>query len=105
MIVAANQWFDKSILTESSIKEFYFPSVNLENLEKFKKEFFKNPEDVLLRSFSSILQNISGRYYAPRGKKIKKMILLLTTQRKAQKTTLGGCVIEKVNETVIISKE
>ena len=40
LIVAANQWFDKSILTESSIKEFYFPSVNLENLEKFKKDFF-----------------------------------------------------------------
>ena len=82
-------------------------SIYIKNKHSYliKKEFFKNPEDVLLRSFSSILQNISGRYYAPRGKKIKKMILLLTTQRKAQKTTLGGCVIEKVNETVIISKE
>lgn len=34
LIIAANQWFDKTILSESSIKNFYFPSVNLKNLEK-----------------------------------------------------------------------
>ncbi len=58
LIVAANQWFDKSILTESSIKEFYFPSVNLENLEKFKKDFFKihnyKPNEVGILAYDCI---------------------------------------------------
>ena len=54
---------------------------------------------------SMILNNLSGRYYAPRGKKIKRLTLLMTSENRAKKTTLGGCVIEKVYETVIISKE
>ena len=60
---------------------------------------------VLLRSISEILKNLSGRYYAPRGKKIKRLISMMTSQNKAKKTTLGGCVIEKVHETVKINKE
>ena len=70
-----------------------------------KKNFFNNPDEVLLRSLSKILQNLSGRYYAPRGKKIKRLILMIKSQKKVQKTTLGGCVLQKVHETVIINKE
>ena len=40
LIMSANQWFDKSILEESSIKKFYFPSINLKNFIKFKEKFF-----------------------------------------------------------------
>mgnify|MGYP003320442426 FL=1 len=29
----------------------------------------------------------------------------MTSRNKAEKTTLGGCVIEKVYETVVINKE
>ena len=76
-------------------KNFYF----------IKKEFFGNPEDILIRSIGIILQKISGRYYAPRGKKIKRLMTLMSSQKKALKTTLGGCVLKKVNETVIIYKE
>ena len=70
-----------------------------------KKFFFNNPDEVLLRSLSKILQNLSGRYYSPRGKKIKRLILMIKSQKKVQKTTLGGCVLQKVHETVIINKE
>ena len=80
----------------------YFKKKQSYFLNKF---FFLNPEEILLRSISMILNNLSGRYYAPRGKKINRLTLLMTSQNKAEKTTLGGCVIEKVYETVIISKE
>ncbi len=84
-----------------------------ENVTYFKKKqsyflnkfFFMNPEEVILRSISTILKNLSGRYYPPRGKKIKRLILLMTSQNKSKKTTLGGCIFEKVHETVIINKE
>ena len=41
LIITANQWFDNSILTETSIKSFYFPSINLKNFKSFNQKFFK----------------------------------------------------------------
>ena len=84
-----------------------------ENATYFKKKqsyflnkfFFLNSEEVILRSISTILKDLSGRYYPPRGKKIKRLILLMNSKNKTKKTTLGGCVIEKVHETVIINRE
>ena len=44
------------------------------------------------------------KYYAVRGKKIDKVINDIMRDRLS-KATLGGCIIEKINQTVIISKE
>ena len=44
------------------------------------------------------------KYYAARGKKIVKLIDDIKRDRLS-KATLGGCIIEKINQTVIISKE
>ena len=53
----------------------------------------------------TILKNISGRYYAPRGKKLEGLISRLNSENNLKKTTLGGCILEKIHHTVIISKE
>ena len=38
LIVTSNQWFDQSLLSETSIKSFYFPSINnFKNFKNFKK--------------------------------------------------------------------
>ena len=39
LIVTVNQWFDKSIFLENSIKNLYYPSVEIKNFEKYKKIF------------------------------------------------------------------
>ena len=39
--ITLNQWFDESLLNETSSHPIYYPSVNKKNLEKFKKKFFK----------------------------------------------------------------
>ncbi len=92
----------------------YYSNKNIrENTIYFKKtrrfflnkNFFKCPDEVLFRSLTMILRDISGRYYSPRGKKIKRLILLMSSQNKAKKTTLGGCVFEKIHQTVVIYKE
>ena len=58
LIVAANQWFDDSILSETSIKSFYFPSINLKNFKRFNKNFFKNyeykPSEITILSYDAI---------------------------------------------------
>ena len=47
---------------------------------------------------------VGESYYPVRGKKIEKIIKEI--QKKGYfKVTLGGCIIEKVNQTVILIKE
>ena len=58
LIIAANQWFDDSILSESSVKNFYFPSIDLNNLKKYRKKFYDfygyKPNDITILSYDSI---------------------------------------------------
>ena len=39
--ITLNQWFDESLLKETSLQPIYFPSINKENYEDFKLEYFK----------------------------------------------------------------
>tara|TARA_Y100000992_G_scaffold195840_1_gene133169 strand:+ start:1264 stop:2292 length:1029 start_codon:yes stop_codon:yes gene_type:complete len=68
------------------------------------KNFFQQPYEVIFRSFSDSIGLIGGRYYSVRGKKIDK-ILNEIRENSFLKGTLGGCILEKVNQTIIISKE
>ena len=66
--------------------------------------FFINTEEIALRSFTKILQNISGRYFPARGKRVSN-ILDQIRHKSIAKTTIGGCVIEKIENSVVIYKE
>ena len=39
--ITFNQWFDESLLNETSIQPIYYPSINKKNLENFESKFFK----------------------------------------------------------------
>ena len=39
-LITLNQWFDKSLLKENSSQPIYYPSINKNNLDNFKKKFF-----------------------------------------------------------------
>ena len=69
------------------------------------KDFFAQPNEIILRSFIKVIQTISRNYYPPRGKSIKNLIIEIKSKKNKKKFTLGGCIFEKINETVIISKE
>ena len=66
--------------------------------------FSEEAEEIIFKSFSDILSLVSGTYYPPRSKKI---INLINRVRKDQfnKSTLGGCVIEKKDSFILISAE
>ena len=68
------------------------------------KEFFQQPYEVILRSLSDSIKLIGKNYYAVRGRKLDKIIREIENN-SLSKSTLGGCIIEKVNQTLIISKE
>ena len=67
-------------------------------------DFFSSTDEIILRSFTKILQDISGRYFPARGKSVSKIIDQIR-QKSILKTTIGGCVIEKIENSVVIYKE
>ena len=91
----------------------YYVTKNLENNSFFSNkkkhlilndEFFKQPHEIVFRSLSDSLNFVSKKYYSVRGKKIDKIIKDIQ-KSSFSRSTLGSCLIEKVNQTVIISKE
>ena len=75
-----------------------------ENQLLVSSDFFKQPEEIIFRSLSDSLQLIGKSHYSVRGKKLENIISKIK-KNNISKVTLGGCIIEKVNETIIIKKE
>ena len=67
--------------------------------------FFKNPDEIVFRSFNESLRYISSRKNYSRGKKVIELIKNLKSSNKRYKSTLSGCIIEKIGDSVIISHE
>ncbi len=109
---------DKLFLTLKNLKisdksiKFYTEQNKRDNstLDKKNKKlilneiFFSQPYEVVFRSFSDSLKIIGKRYFTARGKKIDN-ILQMIEKNALKKETLGGCIVKKVNRTVIITKE
>ena len=68
------------------------------------ENFFQNSEEIVFRSLNYIFTKISKKNYPPRGKKMLDLVLRINS-KNFKKTTLGGCLIEKINKTVMIYKE
>ncbi|MDC0620338.1 tRNA lysidine(34) synthetase TilS, partial [Candidatus Pelagibacter ubique] len=66
--------------------------------------FFDQSHEVVFRSLTFVIQKIGKKYYPVRGKSINELInrIILKT---FSKITLGGCFVERVNETILISRE
>ena len=94
---------DQSIqfFCEKNLKE---NSIISHNKVVLKEEFFNFPQEVLFRSFSKILQLVGKKYFPPRGKKIANILENLDS-KTTFKSTLGNCVVKKINRTVIVHKE
>ncbi len=56
--ISFNQWFEKSFLKETTLQPIYYPSVNKDNLENFKKkfnnEFGNKPNHLALLSYDLV---------------------------------------------------
>ncbi len=102
----------KNLKHSNSIINFYLN----ENLQKnsffnekekkftINQKFFEQHYEIIFRSLTIIINLIGNKYHPVRGKKIDNLIKNIKNDALF-KATLGGCIIEKVNHTVIISKE
>ena len=58
LIITVNQWFDKSIFLENSIKNLYYPSIDIKNFEKYKDKYFKaygvQPSEITILTYDAL---------------------------------------------------
>ena len=69
-----------------------------------KQIFSEEAGEIIFKSFSDILSLVSGTYYPPRSKKVINLIDRIK-KNKFTKSTLGGCIVEKKDNFILISKE
>ena len=66
--------------------------------------FFDQSHEIIFRSLTKLIQKLGGKYYPVRGKSINELIKGVN-KKSFTKVTLGGCFIERINETILISQE
>ncbi len=76
----------------------------IKNKYLINSNFFSLSDEIVFRSLSKLIKNISQRNYPPRGKKI--MYLINEFAKKDHfKATLGGTIIEKIHKSVVVTQE
>ena len=97
--------------SDRSIK--FYVNKNLEKNSVFLKKkniyilnynFFNQSHEIIFRSLTIIIQKLGKKYYPVRGKSINELIKSISKE-SFTKSTLGGCFINKINKTILISKE
>ena len=66
--------------------------------------FFEQSHEIIFRSLTNIIQKLGKKYYPVRGKSINELIEKIS-EKSFTKVTLGGCFVERFNETTLISQE
>tara|TARA_B110000114_G_C15015934_1_gene366837 strand:- start:25 stop:1059 length:1035 start_codon:yes stop_codon:yes gene_type:complete len=108
----------KLILTINNLKDsdrsikFYLDKNLNENAIFLKKKniyilnqnFFDQSHEIIFRSLTKIIQRLGKKNYPVRGKSLNELIKEINA-KSFSKVTLGGCFIDRINETVLISKE
>ena len=108
----------KFLLTINNLKHSddvikFYKNSNIQQNTHFSSEknkliinetFFHQPSEIVFRSFSDLVKLVGNKYYDVRGKKINKIIRDIKSNN-LNKATLGGCIIEKVSQSLILSKE
>ena len=108
--------FKKSLnnLSKSDYAVDYYVKKNIDDNSYFlkltksiilKEDFFKQPNEIVFRSFSVLIQKVGKKNTYARGVKIENLINYLISGKSNNKKTLSGCIIQKLEKSVIISPE
>ena len=79
--------------------------LKLTNSIILKDDFLKQPGEIVFRSFSELIQKIGKKDTFARGSKVENLLKYLRSTNNYSKKTLSGCIIQKLENSVIISKE
>ena len=58
IFTTVNQWFDESIFRENSVKNLYFPSVNMKEFKRYNKKYYNafsmKPDEITILSYDAL---------------------------------------------------
>ena len=58
LFTTVNQWFDESIFRENSVKNLYFPSVDMKQFKKYNEKYFRTfslkPDEITILSYDAL---------------------------------------------------
>jgi len=58
LFTTVNQWFDESIFYENTVKDLYYPSVNLKEFKNYNKKYFKKfniyPNEITILTYDAL---------------------------------------------------
>ena len=74
------------------------------NIYVLSYNFFDQAHEIIFRSLTSLIQKLGKKYYPVRGKSINDLIEKID-KRSFTKVSLGGCFVERVHKTILISQE
>ena len=108
----------KLILTINNLKDsdksikFYLNKNLKENAIFLKKKntyilnqnFFDQSHEIIFRSLTKAIQMVGKKYYPVRGKSVNELIKGISA-KSFSKVTLGGCFIDRINKTILITRE
>ena len=101
-------------LYKSNLSVDYYVDSNIKKNSKFinnqkiliiNKEFFNNADEIVFRSFSQLVHKFGNKKNYARGTKITNLVKNIQNNKNFKKMTLSGCIFEKVNNSIIISRE
>ena len=78
--------------------------MNTKNLYILNTSFFDQSHEIIFRSLTKLIQKLGKKYYPVRGKSINQLIESIN-KRSFTRVTLGGCIIQRVNKTIMILQE
>ena len=100
-------------LSDSNFTINYYVGENIKNNSKYFKykkcyilsnNFFKQPHEIVFRSITNLFKKVGNKYYPPRGKSIDQLLSKIRSG-EIKKINISGCILEKINNSFIISEE
>ncbi len=79
--------------------------LKLSNSIILNDDFLKQPDEIAFRSLSELIQKIGRKDTFARGAKVENLLKYLRSTNNYSKKTLSGCIIQKLENSVIISLE
>ena len=101
-------------LSKSNYAIDYYVQKNIDNNSNYFKltktiilndNFLNQPDEIVFRSLSEVMQKVGQKDTLARGKKVENLLKSLKSTNNYSKKTLSGCVIKKIENSVIISQE
>tara|TARA_Y100000739_G_C20221053_1_gene290036 strand:- start:102 stop:470 length:369 start_codon:yes stop_codon:yes gene_type:complete len=100
-------------LSDSNYTIDYYVHENINHNSKYinykknyilNRDFFNQPHEIVFRSLNILLKKVGDKYYSPRGKSVNQLLAKLESG-EIKKLSISGCILEKINNSIKISKE